>query len=195
MYNKGNNIRQMLHQLGPDISIITETFESEKRRLSSIFKNETFQYISYFRKNRSPGGGCAIVFNDKRLSVTDLEIGAKSEIETCWALVVPKSETKTKTKVVRRLAVGAYYISPRSKHKDEAIEHIIHTIHLLRARFKNEINFIIGGDFNRVDISDVLDSYGALKSIVSVPTRKSATLEVILTDLHTQYHPPTTAGR
>ena len=182
----------MLHQLGPDISIITETFESEKRRLSSIFKNETLQYISYFRKNRSPGGGCAIVFNDKRLSVTDLEIGAKSEIETCWALVVPKSETKTKTKVVRRLAVGAYYISPRSKHKDEAIEHIIHTIHLLRARFKNEINFIIGGDFNRVDISDVLDSYGALKSIVSVPTRKSATLEVILTDLHTQYHPPTT---
>ena len=109
LYNKGNNIRQMLQQLGPEICIITETFESEKRRLSSIFKNETFQYISYFRKNRSPGGGCAIVFNDKRLSVTDLEIAAKSEIETCWALVVPKSETKTKTKVVRRLAVGAYY--------------------------------------------------------------------------------------
>ena len=152
----------------------------------------TFQYISYFRKNRSPGGGCAIVFNEKRFSVTDLKISARDEIETCWALVVPRSKSESNTKMGRRVAVGAYYISPRSKHKKHVIEHIIDTIHLLRARFKNEINFIIGGDFNRVDISDVLDSYGALKSIVSVPTRKSATLEVILTDLHTQYHPPTT---
>ena len=149
----------MFHQLGPEISIITETFESEKRRLSNIFKNKTFQYISYFRKNRSPGGGCAIVFNEKRFLVTDLKISARDEIETCWALVVPRSESESNTKMGRRVAVGAYYISPRSKHKKHVIEHIIDTIHLLRARFKNEINFIIGGDFNRVDISDVLDSY------------------------------------
>ena len=69
---------------------------------------------------------------------------------------------------------------------------IIDTIHLLRAKFNNEVNFLIGGDFNRVDITDILDSYGALKSIISVPTRKSASLEIILTDLHTLFHPPTT---
>ena len=43
-----------------------------------------------------------------------------------------------------------------------------------------------------MNISDILDSYGAMKSIISVPTRKAATLEVLLTDLHTLYHPPTT---
>ena len=43
-----------------------------------------------------------------------------------------------------------------------------------------------------MDISDILDSYGALKQIISVSTRKSATLEIILTDLHTLFHPPTT---
>ena len=43
-----------------------------------------------------------------------------------------------------------------------------------------------------MDISDILDSYGALKQIISVSTRKSATLEMILTDLHTMFHPPTT---
>ena len=82
-------------------------------------------------------------------------------------------------------------MSPRSRHKKETIEHIIYTIHTLRAKYDNEISFIIGGDFNRLDTTEVLDSYGALHQVISVPTRKSATLEIIMTDLHTQYHTPT----
>ena len=39
---------------------------------------------------------------------------------------------------------------------------------------------------------DILDSYGALKQFNSVPTRKGANLELLLTDLHPFYHPPTT---
>ena len=31
-----------------------------------------------------------------------------------------------------------------------------------------------------------------MKQVISVPTRKTATLEIILTDLHTLFHPPTT---
>ena len=93
---------------------------------------------------------------------------------------------------VKRIAVGSYYVSPRSKHKQDTLDHIIDTIQVLRAKFNNDINFIIGGDFNRLNVSDILDSYGALKQIISIPTRKTATLEILLTDLHTMYHPPTT---
>ena len=39
---------------------------------------------------------------------------------------------------------------------------------------------------------NILESYGALKQFISVPTRNNATLEIILTDLHSFYHPPTT---
>ena len=74
----------------------------------------------------------------------------------------------------------------------EVVEHIISTIHQLRANYDNNVKYIIGGDFNRLEISDILDSYGALKQIITVPTRKNATLEIILTDLHTFFHPPTT---
>ena len=189
-YNKGNNLTEMLQRVGPDLSIITETFEREKNPLSNVIKSREFKYFSYYRRNKAPGGGCAIVFNETRFSVTSLQIPSIEEIETCWALVAPKCKSK-KVKV-KRLAVGAYYISPRSKFKQQAIEHIIETIHLIRARYCNEVNFIISGDFNRVNTADILDSYGALRSVVSVPTRKSATLEVILTDLHSAYHPPTT---
>ena len=80
---------------------------------------------------------------------------------------------------------------PRSKHKLETFNHIIETIHLLRAKYDNNVHFCIGGDFNRLEITDILECYGGLKQIVSVNTRKSATLSIVLTDLHSFFHPPT----
>ena len=43
-----------------------------------------------------------------------------------------------------------------------------------------------------MNTTDILDSYGALHQVITVPTRKAAALEIIMTDLHTQYHAPTT---
>ena len=191
IYNKSDNLTEFLQQIGPDMCIISETFEREKRRLSSVLNPRQFKSISNYRKNRAPGGGCAIVYNENRFSVSDLEIQVPDEIESCWALFTPKCQSSNQLKV-KRIAVGSYYVSPRSRHKQEVIDHIIDTIHILRAKYDNDVSFLVGGDFNRLDISDILDSYGALKQIISVPTRKLATLEIILTDLHTMFHPPTT---
>ena len=60
---------------------------------------------------------------------------------------------------VKRIAVGSIYVSPRSKVKAETIEHIIETIHSLRAKYDNDINWLIGGDFNHLNISDILQCY------------------------------------
>ena len=35
----------------------------------------------------------------------------------------------------------------------------------------NDVHFIIAGDFNKTDISEILHSYGSLKQICSIPTR------------------------
>ena len=107
-------------------------------------------------------------------------------------MFVPKSSSNSHNQKVKIIAVGSYYVSPKSRHKDEIIEHIISTIHQVRAKYDNDVHFLVGGDFNRLEITDILDSYGALKQIISVPTRKTALLEIILTDLHTLFHPPTT---
>ena len=194
VFNKRDNLREMLHQIGPDICLISETFERARMRLDTILNSSLYKSISYFRKNRAPGGGCAILFNENRFSVQDLEIPAPIEVENVWAMITPKQAGLSFGPYlnVKRIAIGSYYISPKSRHKKETIDHIIDTIHTLRANYDNEVNFLIAGDFNRVDITDVLDSYGALHQIISVPTRKSATLEIILTDLHTLFHPPTT---
>ena len=70
-------------------------------------------------------------------------------------------------------------------------DHIIHTIHSVRAKYNNEINFLMAGDFNRVGVQEILDCFGALHQVCGVPTRKGASLQLILTDLHTHMHPPT----
>ena len=93
---------------------------------------------------------------------------------------------------VKRIAVCSVYVSPKSKQKVETLEHIIETIHVLRAQYDNDINFLFGGDVNRLDINDILECYGGLKQIISAPTRKTATLSIVLTDLHSMFHPPTT---
>ena len=51
---------------------------------------------------------------------------------------------------------------------------------------------LFSGDFNTVDIQDVLNSNGALNQVCSVPTRNSATLELVITCMATLLHPPTT---
>ena len=191
IFNKSKNLAQLLKEISPDICLISETFERRLKRIDAAINNKHFKAVSYYRKNRAPGGGCAIIYSENRFSVTDLEITAPAaDIENCWALLVPKyQDSKMK---VKRIAIGSYYVSPRSKYKQATIDHIIETIQVLRAKYSNDIHFIIGGDFNRLNINDILDSYGALKQVISVPTRHKATLEIILTDLHTMYHPPTT---
>ena len=61
----------------------------------------------------------------------------------------------------------------------------------MRSLHDNDVFFIIGGDFNKLNITDILNSYGALKQICTEPNRRNATLQLILTDLGHLYHPPT----
>ena len=148
--------------------------------------------MSLSKFNRAPGGGAAIIYNENRFAFEDLEVPADVDMECVWALCTPKQTLVQNGQTVKRIAIGSYYVSPKARNKQDIIEHIIDSIHTLRAKYNNEVNFLISGDFNRLDISDILDCYGAIKQICSVPTRNSATLEIVLTDLHTLYHPPTT---
>ena len=189
IFNKRNNLIDLLHSLRPDICLVSETFESKNRSVKEIFENSHYKSLSYKRTNRAPGGGCAIVYNDTRFDVSEIAIEAPKEIETVWGMFIPKQSTPHLK--VSKIAVGSYYISPRSNHKQATIDNIIETIHSVRAQYDNDVKFLIGGDFNKTDITDILDSYGAMHQVVTQPTRNDAILEILLTDLATLYHPPT----
>ena len=84
------------------------------------------------------------------------------------------------------------YIAPTSQFKQEAIDHIIETMYFAQSQHNDPLKYLIAGDVNRTSISDILDSNGLLQQVCSVPTRNASTLENIVTDLATFYHPPTT---
>ena len=156
-------------------------------------KTPALNHFPFSVKINHPGGGTAIIFNENRYHMEVLnDISADDNIENVWTLCRPKVELSLAGIRVKRIAIGSYYVSTRTKNRQPIIDHIIEAIHMLRAKYDNQISFLIGGDFNRSDYSDILDSYGMLKQVVSVPTRNSARLEIVLTDLHSLYHPVTT---
>ena len=86
--------------------------------------------------------------------------------------------------------IEGLYVSPSSKFKTKTIDHVVETIHFLRSEYDNDISFLLGGDLNQLNINYILQSYGALKQLVTDATRDSAILEFIITDLQGFYHPP-----
>ena len=98
-------------------------------------------------------------------------------------------QPKFHSKKLKKLCIGSIYISPTSKYKKDTINHIIEAIHIVRSKYDN-VSYLISGDFNEYCHQDILDSYGALNQVVRESTRKDRVLEIILTDLHTDYHTP-----
>ena len=61
------------------------------------------------------------------------------------------------------------------------------------AKYGQGLEFIIAGDYNRININPILDLSPSMKQVVQIPTRTNpdATLDKILTTLSTFYLSPT----
>ena len=113
------------------------------------------------------------MYDNTKFYVEEAADGVPAGVEAAWALLTPRHYDHHLQKI-RKICIGSIYISPRSKYKVETIEHLTQKVHTMRATFNNKVNFCFGGDFNKVDFSEVLESYGALQSVLQVPTRKEA---------------------
>jgi UV DNA damage repair endonuclease len=74
-----------------------------------------------------------------------------------------------------------------SEHND-LNEYLINTIDLLRNN-NPDLGLVIMGDFNNLEIRSLTTSQN-LKQVVDQPTRESAILDLILTNLHNLYDRP-----
>ena len=195
LYNKARNFRKWLTEIFPDIAIVAESWEYESRRedLQSLLTGTPFKSFSYRRPRGQTGGCCALIYNDSRFTVEQVHVQSEEGIETVWAMLHPRN-LDHKLQHVKRICVASVYIAPRSKMKAQIMNHQIQSIHSIRSKYDNNVNFLLAGDVNRMDYSDILDAYGALKQCVTVGTRKEATLEIILSDLANHYHPTTVGG-
>ena len=129
------------------------------------------------------------MYCEDNFHVEEADVVIPEGVESVWVILTPKLK---EIQTVKKILVGGIYISPRSMHKQRTIEHIIETMFSVQSKHEEQVRFIISGDFNKVCIQDILDSNGTLQQVCSVATRKSSTLELVITDMATMMHHPTT---
>jgi len=202
IYNKLCKIKTWLKTVLPDLCILSEHWGRKSHLQEALEDLPQYKALEYSRarvayksrkniphKNNATGGGAAIIYNTNRFDVEELVIDNPEGVETVFAIVTPKIQMKNG---IHKILVGAVYIAPRSQFKQEALDHIIETMYFAQSQQSDQLKYLIAGDVNRTNISDVLDSNGLLQQVCSVPTRNTSILENIITDLATFYHPPTT---
>ena len=99
------NTREMLNTIGPSVTILSETWGRNKQRLEDILNSRQFKIKSYYRKNKSPGGVCAIIYDKNQFRATDPEIIVPEDVEAIWTVLTPISKDAKRLKV-QRIAVN-----------------------------------------------------------------------------------------
>ena len=130
----------LLTELGLELTIVAESWEREELSLENLLKIPNYKIHSYVRPKKKakkqPGGSCAIVYKETRFKAIKATINIPTGVEACWLILKPNN----KSDVIDNIAVASIYVSPSSVYKTATINHIIDTIHLLRAQFNNRIN-------------------------------------------------------
>ena len=111
--------------------------------VSTLLNSTHYKVLSFKRDQGKSGGGAAVIYDETKFFVEEIVHDVPSSVEAAWALLTPRTYDHHLQKI-KRICVGSIYISPRSKHKVETIEHLVHTIHSVRATFDNEVNFCFG---------------------------------------------------
>ena len=179
---KFNNICTFLHPIGLDIFILREHWE-RKRPFENILNSQNYKVkesscglrvIPTKGRNGTPtksvtGGGVAIVYSEENVRVEDADIEIPEDVEATWVILTPKINEIT---TIRKILVGGIYIAPRSQFKQKSIKHIIETMFMVQSRYEFPLHYLVSGDFNKVDTTDIMEFNGALNQICSVPTQK-----------------------
>ena len=192
VYNKQNEFKTMMEQLDVDVCCISESWDRDNMGLEQVIQMEGYQIVKNVLQRSGKGGKPALVIKKEKYFVKELcptLLTVPPTVEATWALLTPKS---TESPEIKHIAVAAIYYAKRTKRKD-FIDHICEAYNVLLAKYGQGLQFIIAGDFNRLNINAILDLSPSLKQIVEIPTRTNpdATLDKIITTLSKFYLPPT----
>ena len=193
VYNKRNEFKDMMKQLDVDICCMSESWDKKKFDLEKVIQMDGYQIVKNVLQREGNGGKPALIIKKDKFFVKELSpsvITVPPTVEASWALLTPKIQLNAE---VKHIAVASVYYAKRTKRRD-FIDHICEAYNVLLAKYGQGLQFIIAGDFNRININPILDLSPSLSQIVQIPTRTNpdATLDKIITTLSRFYLPPTT---
>ena len=196
IYNKTNEFYLLVEQYEADVICISESWEREDFPLKELLDLDGFEIITNVKQRDFKGGKPAILINKEKYHVKSIcpdPITVPIGVEAVWSLITPKMLSKRSR--AKYIAVASiYYRGPKSTKKDELFDHIAQSFHFLSSKYGSDIQFIIAGDTNRLNLSPITNLSPNLKQLVTVPTRLNppAILDPIITTLGKWYQPPIT---
>ena len=67
------------------------------------------------KANRQPGGACALIYNEKRFKVTNLDVFVPNGVEACWSVFKPLNKMDN----IENIAIASIYVSPNSNLRQQ----------------------------------------------------------------------------
>ena len=173
-----------------DLIFLTEIWQKEddkkhQYKIEELLELDGIKYISTPRTGARRGGGAALAVRLENFSITKLNISIPKSLEVVWGLIKPKiPNTKIST-----IIACSFYSPPKSRKNSALIDHLTITLQGLLKTHSNA-GIIISGDRNNIDIPVMLSIDPSLHQIVTLPTRGSRILDVIVTNLRKYYNDP-----
>ena len=178
-----------------DCAFLSEIWEQKenKNHQQEIERMLEMDGLRYISTPRPKGwGGAAILVNQKKFHLENLNISIPHNLEIIWGLLKPKSEDA----YFKKLIVCSFYSPPNSRKNLKLTDHIVTTLQMLKTKFPGS-PMLLGSDKNSMDIRPLLNSGLRLRQVVDLPTRQGKILSIILNECPTfiQFpsHNPTSA--
>ena len=178
---KIDEVREFVLRKEVDLVFITETWLKECVSDGAIDIPD-FSVVRHDRKERLHGGVCAYIREGCRYQHLK-DLNCCDDHEGLWLHIRPNRLTRGLSCII---AAAIYY--PPNADDRSMREHLFQSLALVESKFPDS-GILVTGDFNRLDISGLLRHF-CQKQIVKVPTRKDATLDLILTNMHGHYAAP-----
>ena len=195
IYGKSEEFSLLLEQYSADLICMSESFERENRPLQELLQLDDYEIISMVKRREFRGGNPAILINKQKYFIKRIcpdPVSVPVGVEAIWVIISPKNNNSKKLKNIAVCSV--YYRGPKSTKKKELLDHIGQTYHFLSAKYGSNMEYIIAGDTNRLNLSPILNLSPRLVQVVKVPTRLNpdAILDPIITTLSKYYLEPVT---
>ena len=97
LYNKADNFKIFMNELGIEVGIVSESWEREELSLEKLLNMHNYNFHSYKREKvkakKQPGGSCAVIYKETRFRATKLYVPVPKGVEACWLLLKPISKS------------------------------------------------------------------------------------------------------
>ena len=194
LYNKTADFHDIIEQYEADVICVSESWGRENLSVEKLLNLPNHRVLKSPVQRDFRGGKPVIIVNEEKFHVKSLcpdPLTVPIGVECVWALVSPK-QTGPQSRIKYIAVASFYYRGPKSTKKDELFDHIAESFHLLSSKYGPDLQFLIMGDANRLNLSPITNLSPRLKQEVKVFTRLDppAILDPIITTLGKWYQSP-----